>query len=198
MCKQGEINGLPPDEVRTVSDDLIQVNTRTVIVSWIKFWIRDGSPSFAYSTLTQGLSHGSVYHKQGCASSKIYRPDFVWLQPKNFWEVKVPERPKALSGRKQDWVSGAASETDPCETRQARRERRDLFRQLSANRIDDANHRGAEMKPTRELARLARNPSTRRCVFLKKVMDSIRLIIGDVIPEQMSQVTLIEDDDVIE
>jgi hypothetical protein len=50
----------------------------------------------------------------------------------------------------------------------------------------------------RRLVRLARNRPLRRCVFLKRVADSVRVIIGNVIPDHTAQMNVIEDDQVIE
>src|SRR5262245_53938704 len=46
-------------------------------------------------------------------------------------------------------------------------------------------------------ARLGGNRSHCRCVFLKRVMDPVRMIIGDVIADT-TQMSIIEDDHVIE
>jgi hypothetical protein len=51
---------------------------------------------------------------------------------------------------------------------------------------------------TRRLARLGGNRPHCRCVFLKRVMDPVRVIIGDVIADQTTQMSVIEDDHVIE
>ena len=46
--------------------------------------------------------------------------------------------------------------------------------------------------------RLGRNRARCRCIFLKRIMDSIRVIIRDVITHQTAQMKLVEDDYVIE
>jgi hypothetical protein len=50
----------------------------------------------------------------------------------------------------------------------------------------------------RGLVRLGRNRPLRRCVFLKRVMDSVRVIIRNVIPDHTAQMHVIEDDQVIQ
>ena len=47
---------------------------------------------------------------------------------------------------------------------------------------------------TRRLARLGGNRPYCRCVFLKRVMDPVRMIIGDVIADQTTQMSIIEDE----
>src|SRR5262245_58395681 len=51
---------------------------------------------------------------------------------------------------------------------------------------------------TRRLARLGGNRPHCRCVFLKRVMDPVRMIIEDVSADQTTQMSFIEDDHVIE
>ena len=85
-------------------------------------------------------AQGSDHLTSHCPSPKIFRCHFFWQQSKNSHGVAV------------------ASDTDPCGTRQARYQRRDLFRQPSANRIDDANRRCAGMKPTVRIAPAWRKP----------------------------------------
>ncbi len=50
----------------------------------------------------------------------------------------------------------------------------------------------------RKLPRLARNRAHRRCVFLKRIVDSIHVIVRDVFSDQTAQMNLIEEDHVIE
>ena len=55
-----------------------------------------------------------------------------------------------------------------------------------------------ERNQTRRLAWLGSNRAHRWRVFFKRVVDSIRVIIGDVLPDQTTQVNVIEHDHVIE
>ena len=48
------------------------------------------------------------------------------------------------------------------------------------------------------MIRLGRNKSHRRGVFLKRVVDSVSVIIRDVISDQTAQMNVIEDNQVIE
>jgi hypothetical protein len=51
----------------------------------------------------------------GVRRQKSIAPGFVHLESKNYREVEVLKSPGHLSGRKQVWVSAAASDTDPCQ-----------------------------------------------------------------------------------
>ena len=55
-----------------------------------------------------------------------------------------------------------------------------------------------EWNQLRRLVRLDRNRSLRWCVFLKRVMDPVRVIIGNVIPDHTAQMNVLEDAQVIE
>src|SRR4249919_1300955 len=50
----------------------------------------------------------------------------------------------------------------------------------------------------RRSVRPGRDRSHRRCVFLERIVDSVYVIIRDVIPDQTAQMNVIEDDQVIE
>ena len=113
--------------------------------------ISPGLPLPRFSVLNY-LSSGCSVVPAACASPKVYRPDFVWLQSKNCRNVEVPERPGDFSGRKKVCAPAAVSDTDSHETRCVPHQPQDLFRQPSANRIDDANRRCAGMKPTGRIA----------------------------------------------
>jgi hypothetical protein len=47
---------------------------------------------------------------------------------------------------------------------------------------------------TRRLVRLGRDRSHRRCVFLERIVDSVCVIIREVIPDQTAQMNVIEND----
>ncbi len=91
-----------------------------------------------------------------------------------------------LSGRMQVPVPATTSDTDPCHLEEVLQLRRDysgrLLPIISMMQATDA----LERNQTRGLIRLVRNRSHRRCVFLKRVVDSVRVIVRDVIPDQTS------------
>jgi hypothetical protein len=102
------------------------------------------------------------------------------------------------SERRQLRASAAASDTDPYK--------------LEKLRLNEENSSGSllpivsmmqaaaarEGNQTRGLMRLGRNRSPRRCVFLQRVVDSVRVIIRDVILDQTAQMNVVEDNQVIE
>lgn len=76
------------------------------------------------------------------------------------------ERLGGLPGKKQAWVSGAASDIDPSKTGQVLHQRQGLFRRPAANRIDDVNHRWAGMKPSEQIGRARRKQgASRACLY---------------------------------
>jgi len=115
------------------------------------------------------------------------------LDSKNYREVEVLKSSGYLPGRKQVRYPRRHQALI-----RAQLERfwisEELFRQHPASRIDDATRRYAATRPNVQIARLGGNRPYCRCVFLKRVMDPVRMIIGDVIADQTTQMSIIEDD----
>jgi hypothetical protein len=120
----------------------------------------------------------------GVCRQKSNATGFADREPANYREVEVLRSAGYLLGRMQVWVPAAASDIDPCELERSclieGTSSGSLLPIISMMQATDAR----EGNQTRGLIRLGRNRSHRRCVFLQRVVDSVSVIIRDVIPDQ--------------
>jgi hypothetical protein len=133
-----------------------------------------------------------------CLSPIVHRPGLRAVESKNCGEVELVTNAGYTSGWKRLRESAAAADTHPFQPKMicTKKETSSGSPLPVVSMMQAAGAR--ERDQTRRLARLGGNRAHCRCVFLKRIVGSIRVIIGDVIADQTTQMSVIVNDRVIE